>query len=72
MLRKIDQRVVRVGHVKLVDFQNEMATARIVDEFKDFQIQVGDYLIMDYKSKKRMSVKEYIHAYAKNKPDSSE
>ena len=69
--RMVDGRVVNVGTVHSIEFQDETAIARIQNVRKDYRIQVGDYLIMEYKSKKRMNVKEYIQVYARHGPDSS-
>lgn len=58
--RMIDQDNVFVGKVDLVEFQDRLAIARIVKEEEGLNIEVGDFVYLQYKSYDKLNVREYI------------
>lgn|GEM_PF-4960338 len=58
--RMIDQNNVYVGKIDLVEFQDRLAVARIIKEEEGSNIEVGDFVYLQYKSYDKLNVKEYI------------
>ena len=59
-------RMFDLGTVRLLKYHDGKAVARIIDENRGYQIKVGDYVYLQYKSLREMSVGEYMKFIEKN------